>query len=139
MRFFAMFMLLPLFWACHQSGPEKRTSDEARMERMGRLVAMMDSAGPSSPPVVPKPSAVDENRSAVPVENLLAGLEARLAAEPNDVAGWSLLAQSYAFVGRDQDAARAMEKAVALGADKGQLESRVASASRSLPVNHPKL
>lgn len=36
-----------------------------------------------------------------------ARLEARLAADPDDAAGWRLLAQAYRFAGRDADAQRA--------------------------------
>src|SRR5215471_2007988 len=36
---------------------------------------------------------------AASVSSLVGGLEQRLAAQPNDVDGWALLAQSYAFMG----------------------------------------
>ena len=49
------------------------------------------------------------------VDSLLAGLESRLAADPSDAKGWLLLAKSYAFLGRGDDAAEAYARAKALG------------------------
>ncbi len=62
------------------------------------------------------------------VGSLLAGLENRLQEQPDDLKGWSLLAQSYAFVGRMEDAYSAIDRAVALGADRVPLERRVSAA-----------
>jgi cytochrome c-type biogenesis protein CcmH/NrfG len=62
------------------------------------------------------------------VSTLLTGLEFRLQSEPYDLKGWSLLAQSYAFVGRMEDAYTAVDRAVELGADRGPLERRVRAA-----------
>lgn len=63
-----------------------------------------------------------------PVSEMLAGLEARLSQHPDDVKGWTLLAQSYAYVGRMSDADAAINRAVALGADRAGLERRVSAA-----------
>ncbi|MEM8815221.1 MAG: hypothetical protein AAGE85_05305 [Pseudomonadota bacterium] len=70
----------------------------------------------------------DRNVAVAPVGDMLEGLEARLEANPDDVKGWSLLAQSYAFTGRMQDANEALERAVELGADRPALEARVLKA-----------
>jgi cytochrome c-type biogenesis protein CcmH len=67
---------------------------------------------------------------AAPVESLLAGLEGRLAADPDDAKGWALLAQSYAFVGNFSAAENAVERAVALGFDGQELRTRVNVARR---------
>jgi predicted Zn-dependent protease len=68
---------------------------------------------------------------AAPVESLIGGLEARLAAEPDDAAGWTLLAQSYAFVANREGAETAVQRAVALGVDEAALRERVQGAERS--------
>jgi cytochrome c-type biogenesis protein CcmH/NrfG len=68
---------------------------------------------------------------AAPVESLIGGLEARLAAEPEDSAGWALLAQSYAFVSNRDGAETALRRAVELGADEAALRERVRSAQRT--------
>jgi cytochrome c-type biogenesis protein CcmH len=67
---------------------------------------------------------------AAPVSSLVGGLEQRLAAQPNDVDGWALLAQSYAFMGDAAAANGAVKKAVALGMNEQELRARVDSALR---------
>ena len=81
-------------------------------------------------------SATGAPVQAAPVESLIGGLEARLAAEPEDSAGWALLAQSYAFVSDRDGAETALQRAVALGADEAALRERVRSAQRTaVPVD----
>jgi len=65
-----------------------------------------------------------------PVNSLVAGLEKRLAEQPEDASGWALLAQSYAFMGDSAAADRALAKAVALGVDEQTLQARVDGARR---------
>ena len=76
-------------------------------------------------------SATGVSVQAAPVESLIGGLEARLAAEPEDSAGWALLAQSYAFVSNRDGAETALQRAVALGVDESALRDRVRSAQRT--------
>ena len=66
-----------------------------------------------------------------PVESLITGLEARLAAEPNDANGWALLAQSYAYTANEEAVARAVRRAVELGVDERELTERVTQAQKS--------
>jgi cytochrome c-type biogenesis protein CcmH len=82
-------------------------------------------ANPPAEPQRVSPAHEDQLDS---VSTLLTGLESRLQNEPNDLKGWSLLAQSYAFVGRMEDAYTAIDRAVELGADRGPLERRVRAA-----------
>ena len=65
------------------------------------------------------------------VESLVAGLEARLGAQPNDANGWALLAQSYAYTANEEAGERAIRRAVELGVDEASLRDRVARAKRS--------
>ena len=81
-------------------------------------------------PVGGATGAADTTTQVAPVESLLAGLEARLAAQPNDAKGWVLLAQSYAFVGNGAAAESAVQRAVALGFDERELRDRVDFARR---------
>lgn len=53
--------------------------------------------------------------SAGSVASLTAGLEARLEAQPDDGEGWLLLAKSYFYLGRLEEAQQAYARAVALG------------------------
>lgn len=52
-----------------------------------------------------------------PVGHLVAGLEARLAASPDDRDGWLLLARSYRHLGMAEQAKSARNRAAALDAD----------------------
>jgi cytochrome c-type biogenesis protein CcmH len=65
------------------------------------------------------------------VESLVGGLEARLAAQPNDANGWALLAQSYAYTANEEAVERAVRRAVELGVDERSLRERIATAKRS--------
>lgn len=73
-------------------------------------------------------ATVTSESSIAPVGDMISGLEHRLASEPDDISGWSLLAQSYAYTAQMDRAAEAVEKAVQLGADREELEARVRTA-----------
>jgi len=64
------------------------------------------------------------------VASLIGRLESRLETGPDDAKGWALLAQSYAFLGRADEAAAAAERAVALGFDESSLDTRLTAAAR---------
>ena len=71
------------------------------------------------PPTVSAPTAM---AAAAPagkarsLEEATAGLEARLARQGGSANDWTLLAQSYEFLGRTADAQRARERALSSGA-----------------------
>lgn len=88
----------------------------SRLPRQGAALRATDSANG------------DARIASVP--SLIGGLEKRLESNPDDARGWALLAQSYAFTGRLDAAERALQRAVALGADETDLRQRVQSASR---------
>ena len=131
MRFLLITMLAVIFTGCTK---QPAVEDEQTLQRMSRLIAAIDSPAASAP--APKPNS---NDSVAPVGTLLEGLEQRLANEPNDAPGWALLAQSYAFVGRNEDANRAVERAVALGMNEAELTQRVdkARSPHRAAVNDP--
>jgi cytochrome c-type biogenesis protein CcmH/NrfG len=81
-------------------------------------------------PAVPSAAGETGVVTAAPIAELIGGLETRLTSEPDDVKGWALLAQSYAFVGNAADAERALQRAVALGADELEVRARVQAARR---------
>lgn len=76
-------------------------------------------------------AAATEGPVASSVESLIAPLESRLAKQPKDVKGWALLAQSYAYVGDDAAAEKALSRAVELGMDEATLRARLDAARRS--------
>ena len=67
------------------------------------------------------------------VTSLLAGLEARLAENPDDAKGWLLLAKSYDHLGRSAEAKEAYDKAAALGMTDAAFESRLGAAGSTAP------
>ncbi len=69
--------------------------------------------------------------SAPPVDEMIGGLEQRLLENSNDLKGWRLLAQSYAFTGDMKNARSAADKAVALGADAAEIKTVIVSAHMS--------
>lgn len=86
---------------------------------------LVSAASPSSPT-----TASSANGHVASVESMIGGLEARLAAQPNDANGWALLAQSYAFTDDNAALERAIKRAVELGVDETALRERVTGARR---------
>lgn len=67
-------------------------------------------------------------QSVAPVGQMIGRLASRLEEQPDDVDGWRLLAQSYAYVG-DMDKARAAaDTAVRLGADEETVSAAILDA-----------
>lgn len=86
----------------------------------------------AEPATAPKIASIDQ---------LLKGLKARLEAQPNDMKGWVLLAQSYNHLGYRDEADNAAAKARALGYDgdifplpKGHPKVDTASGSSSVKI-----
>jgi hypothetical protein len=117
-------------WRLHEPRPEPR----GRSELVRELDSLAwPSANASTAPVASSPSST-AGVQAASVESLVGGLEARLAAQPNDAEGWALLAQSYAFTSDEEAVERAVQRAVALGFNERALRERVASAQRAAPA-----
>ena len=112
---------LSVFFVLAACGSGDEAADSAAVAvdpALSSVRAWVSESEPSEPP----PSAA---ASADPVADLIGGLEARLEQDPNDADGWALLAQSYAYVGQMSDARQAVDRAVALGAERESLEARV--------------
>lgn len=65
------------------------------------------------------------------IEEVTARLAARLEREPNDAGGWVLLAQSYEYLGRKNEANQARARAEALGAKPGAALSPAAMSAHA--------
>ena len=76
----------------------------------------------------PAPAAKNNVRNAAPVSQMIDGLARRLESQPEDEAGWRLLAQSYAYVGDMEQARTAADKAIALGADAQAMSAALIDA-----------
>lgn len=72
---------------------------------------VLGSPGYGGKPFAERASRAPQN---APVQELIARVEARLREAPNDGQGWDVLAPVYLKQGRNADAARAFERAIAL-------------------------
>jgi cytochrome c-type biogenesis protein CcmH len=72
--------------------------------------------GPSQDQMQAAAQMSEDDRAAM-IEGMVSGLAARLENEPDDLEGWTMLARSYAVLGRMQDSADAYERAAALAPD----------------------
>lgn len=108
---------------------EDKPQGPAEPER--RLDSLVYPLAPEPVPLRAASAPAAAGMQAGSVESLLAGLEARLAAQPNDANGWALLAQSYAYTANEEAGERAIRRAVELGVDEQALRERVALAKRS--------
>ncbi len=88
-------------------------------------------------PTAPRSTAParQDTTSVAPVGDLVAGLEQRLAQNPDDAKGWVLLAQSYRFLGNAERAEAAVARAVALGMNEADVRQRIGSTVD--PANAP--
>jgi len=87
--------------------------------------------------VLGNPDALFESRAKGPAAEeqgqhdaapMIAALEAKLKAKPDDAAGWYMLARSYASIGKYDESARAFEKAAELFPDDARLLADYADA-----------
>ena len=78
-------------------------------------------------------AAVDRNESAGvgSVSSLTAGLEARLREQPDDAQGWLLLAKSYVYLQRMDEARHAYARAAELGESDATVAQQVAGDDAS--------
>jgi len=76
----------------------------------------------------PQQSSGLAHDSVAPVSRMIAGLESRLTRTPDDLKGWTLLAQSYAFTGQMHDAQAAGDRAIELGANADEVHQKILEA-----------
>ncbi len=82
-------------------------------------------------PDIPSQSAfarVDTPLGAQSIGNLVAQVEAHLASDPNDGAGWEVIAPVYMRLGRFNDAVQAWRKTIALKGDNATREAALGEA-----------
>ena len=80
----------------------------------------------------PRVASVNTSRTGLPaVPTMIETLEHRLKSEPADAKGWSLLAQSYAYIGYESGIDLAIANAVRLGVDEAALRAQVAGVTRA--------
>lgn len=101
----------------------------------GAVVEALREAGIEVAAAAPGPSAeqmqaaaeMDEEERTAMIEDMVAGLDARLRGQPDDPQGWQRLVRSYVMLGREDDARDALDRGLqALGresTDGGDLVS----------------
>jgi cytochrome c-type biogenesis protein CcmH len=87
----------------------------ARLAGLKGNSALADTAsaappGPSTAAIAAAQQMTPQQRQAM-IEGMVAGLAARLKAQPNDPQGWLMLARSYRMLGRNADAVAALKRA----------------------------
>ena len=85
--------------------------------------------GPTSEQIQSAESMTPEDRSAM-IEGMVSGLAARLAEEPDDIEGWTMLARSYGVLNQFEESADAYARAVEL--DPKNLDLRIGHAESLL-------
>ncbi len=80
------------------------------------------------------PSAAQQHM----VADMVAGLEQRLQAEPDDAEGWAMLGRSYSVLGRGQDAATAWARANAANLEAPQADWLVAEGEARALLTEPR-
>jgi cytochrome c-type biogenesis protein CcmH len=68
------------------------------------------------------------------IEGMVAGLAARLAAQPDDAEGWVRLVRSYAVLGDAAKRDAALARARSLFAGKPEILSQLDAAARAEPM-----
>lgn len=68
------------------------------------------------------------------IEGMVANLAAKLAENPNDLAGWMRLGRSYGVLGKTAEAKAAWEKAAALDPDNPQVKSALQAFGTEKPA-----
>jgi hypothetical protein len=111
-----LFVVVPAFPV--QAGDTLTAAERATMDRW-----LSAERAPA-----PVQDTTDPAAAAPPIAELVGGLEARLAAAPADASGWALLAQTYAWLGRTDDARKAARRAVELGVDAATLDRKLLAA-----------
>lgn len=115
-----------VFWWHGADKPERKPSSAAD--------ATFSTAHPWAPTNAAPASAMPTQK-VDSVETMTEGLRARLDKEPNDVNGWVLLARSYHYLERWDDAKAAFAKARALGYQGDSDMNASADASANATAN----
>ena len=98
---------------------------------VGQAPGAAGSAGMGAPAMGGAATGAPAAGGPASIEDVTARLAARLEREPNDAGGWVLLAQSYEYLGRKEDAAKARARATALGAQPGAALSPAAMSAHA--------
>ncbi len=92
-------------------------------------LAIGDRGAVTGVPAAPGGAAQGGGQESLPsVQEMVARLESRLEREPDDAAGWLMLARSYGFIGRWEQAGPAFARAYALLPDDADIKVEYAAS-----------
>lgn len=110
--------------------PVVRARIEETASKLGLdIAAVMPQPLPAAEPSAPSPEAQAAEREKL-IDGMVRQLEAKLAANPDDVDGWVRLARSYRVLGKNEQAVTAAQEAVKRG--PGQATAHLALADALL-------
>jgi cytochrome c-type biogenesis protein CcmH len=89
------------------------------------LYAMLGHPEMPSQPLADRPEAAAQS---VDLESAISSIEKALAANPDDLRGWTVIAPAYLELGRYDDATRAYRRIIALGGATPDLQTRLAQS-----------
>lgn len=118
--------VLMLLAACGADAPSEPDSGPTTRHfepELGQVEQWVDAMSATAATPMSTP-----NHSVAPVSEMIGHLERRLEAQPNDLKGWTLLAQSFAFIGQIDNARAAAARAVELGASASEIEQQIQAA-----------
>ena len=92
--------------------------------------------GPTAEDVAAAQQMSAQDRMAM-IEGMISQLDERLKENPDDAAGWQRLIRAYAVMGRKDDAAAALSRALAAFEDKPEQAGELAAFAASLGIQAP--
>lgn len=101
------------------TGRAKQSSPQPSVQRRGPNAEQVQAA-----------QALNDDERASMIEGMVAGLEARLESEPDDLEGWMMLGRSFGVLGDHKKSADAYARAIALAPEN--IDSRIAYAQALL-------
>ena len=110
----------------------RRTAQAGGIDITGRLPPEPEPAAPGGAPSAAAPTGGDNPQ--VMIEGMVAGLESRLAASPNDVDGWIMLMRSRKRLGQDDKASAALAKANDVFRGDAAARAKIAQVAQELGI-----
>lgn len=111
--------------------PNLRLQITRAEEMLGEVPTSKSTAPLITPESRAAVDAMSADEQAEFINAMVARLEARLEASPDDLDGWLRLARTYTVLGREADAARALETALALAPESERARIEADFADRS--------
>jgi cytochrome c-type biogenesis protein CcmH len=113
--------------------PWRTPVSDAISEAGRRLAELKEAPGPTQADIDAAADLSAQDRTTM-IESMVAGLDARLRADPGDGEGWVRLVRSYVVLGRPDDANAALARGLAALDPNGEAGRRLAALGRELDL-----